>query len=440
MKLFTTFFLITIIALNIVSVSVSAENILPPKHQTAMGVSPNDVICKEGLELLIKKGDNMPACIKPESSERLLERGWAKTIVKSAIEMRDEVLKIGEITILEIVENTTEEIISDTNFSIIFEICSEENDVIEPEILIISDTETKSEELELMLEPNTCSISSAVITAKDQESIKAFLVNTSNLPFDLSELQSRIEVLQEEIDLEIDEIKSLVESEHRPEGYESKISKITDKIINLREELNDARLKLQMKNYILHEASSLDIDYRLADVLKGIQKERPVHEEEPVINIVSIVKVESGQTHNLSSPNEFDVIFELCTKLDEIRFPVVILWSDVEINLEELGFSIEQKTCQISSSIILANDEASIHGIVVTEGEQTNLIEEYEKQIVDLEDQILTEKALLDELIIKSQTENSEQQIIDLTEKIIDLRNELNDARKKLAGLNDFIG
>jgi len=77
---------------------------------------------------------------------------------------------------------------------------------------------------------------------------------------------------------------------------------------------------------------------------------------------------------------------------------------------------------------------------VVTEGEQTNLIEEYEKQIVDLEDQILTEKALLDELIIKSQTENAEQQIIDLTEKIIDLRNELNDARKKLAGLNDFIG
>jgi len=57
-----------------------------------------------------------------------------------------------------------------------------------------------------------------------------------------------------------------------------------------------------------------------------------------------------------------------------------------------------------------------------------------------LEDQILTEKALLDELIIKSQTENAEQQIIDLTEKIIDLRNELNDARKKLAGLNDFIG
>ena len=440
MKLFTTFFLITIITLNIVSVSVSAENILSPKHQTAMGVSPNDVICKEGLELLIKKGDNMPACIKPESSERLLERGWAKTIVKSAIEMRDEVLKIGEITILDIVENTTEEIISDTNFSIIFEICSEENDVIEPEILIISDTETKSEELGLMLEPNTCSISSAEIAAKDQESIKTFLVNTSNLPFDLSELQSRIEVLQEELDLEKEKIISLVESEQRPEGYESEISKITDKIINLREELNDTRLKLQMENYILHEAPPLDIDYILADVLKSIQKERPVQEEEPIINIISIVKVESEQTHNLSSPNEFDAIFELCTKSDEIRFPIVILWSDVEINQEELGFSIEQKTCQTSSSIILANDEASIHGIVVTEGEQTNLIEEYEKQIVDLENQILTEKALLEELVKKSQTENAEQQIIDLTEKIIDLRNELNDARQKLAGLNDFIG
>ena len=439
MKLVTTFFLITIISLNILSASVSAENILPPKHQTVMGVSPNDVICKEGFELLLKKGDNMPACVKPESSERLLERGWAKNIVKSAIEMRDEVLKIGDITILEIVENTSEEIISGTNFSIIFEICSEENDVVEPEIIIISDTETKSEELGLILEPNSCSISSAVITAKDQESIKMFLVNTSNLPFDLSELQSRIEVLQEEIDLEKEKIISLVESEQRLEGYESEISKITDKIINLREELNDARLKLQMENYILHEASPLDIDYILADVLKGIQKEKLVHDEGPVFNIVSIVKAESGQTHNLSSPNEFDVIFELCTKSDEIRFPIVILWSDIEINQEELGFSISQKTCQTSSAIILANNEASIHGIGVTEGEQTNLIEEYEKQIVDLENQILTEKVLLEELIQKSQTENAEQQIIDLTEKIIELRSELNDARKKLAALNDFI-
>ena len=47
-----------------------------PKHQIANGVLPKDVICKEGLELIFKSTDGTPACVKPETAKKLIERGW----------------------------------------------------------------------------------------------------------------------------------------------------------------------------------------------------------------------------------------------------------------------------------------------------------------------------------------------------------------------------
>ena len=76
---------------------------------------------------------------------------------------------------------------------------------------------------------------------------------------------------------------------------------------------------------------------------------------------------------------------------------------------------------------------------LVTEGEQTNIIEEYEKQISELENQILIQKQILEELIQNHQSENFEKQIIQLTEKIIELRDELIDARKNLVSISDLI-
>ena len=76
---------------------------------------------------------------------------------------------------------------------------------------------------------------------------------------------------------------------------------------------------------------------------------------------------------------------------------------------------------------------------LVTDGEQTNIIEEYEKQISELENQILIQKQILEELIQNHQSENFEKQIIQLTEKIIELRDELIDARKNLVSISDLI-
>jgi len=49
----------------------------PPLKQIAQGISPNEIICKEGLNLIFKSTNNSPACVKPQTVEKLIERGWA---------------------------------------------------------------------------------------------------------------------------------------------------------------------------------------------------------------------------------------------------------------------------------------------------------------------------------------------------------------------------
>ena len=50
-----------------------------PKKQMDDGVAPNDVVCKEGLELLIKTSDGSAACVKSSSIQVLIARGWGST-------------------------------------------------------------------------------------------------------------------------------------------------------------------------------------------------------------------------------------------------------------------------------------------------------------------------------------------------------------------------
>ena len=53
----------------------------PPLKQIQDGTDPSDVTCTEGLELIMKISNGQPACVKPSSVEKLIERGWAMHIL-----------------------------------------------------------------------------------------------------------------------------------------------------------------------------------------------------------------------------------------------------------------------------------------------------------------------------------------------------------------------
>lgn len=56
-----------------------AEN-LSPLQQIQAGVSNQDVQCAIGFEFVIKTSNSSPACVKPETKIKLIERGWAKPL------------------------------------------------------------------------------------------------------------------------------------------------------------------------------------------------------------------------------------------------------------------------------------------------------------------------------------------------------------------------
>ncbi len=48
-----------------------------PLEQIQLGSNTTDVQCKQGLDLIIRTNDNTPACVKPDTASKLVERGWA---------------------------------------------------------------------------------------------------------------------------------------------------------------------------------------------------------------------------------------------------------------------------------------------------------------------------------------------------------------------------
>jgi len=54
---------------------------LPPLKQFKIYETDNpyDINCKSGLDLIVKKSNGLPACVKPETAEKLIDRGWAAT-------------------------------------------------------------------------------------------------------------------------------------------------------------------------------------------------------------------------------------------------------------------------------------------------------------------------------------------------------------------------
>lgn len=61
------------------------DYVAPPLKQSKSGIPFNEIQCKEGLELILKSSDGSPGCVKPETKQKLIERGWASTNTQKPI-------------------------------------------------------------------------------------------------------------------------------------------------------------------------------------------------------------------------------------------------------------------------------------------------------------------------------------------------------------------
>ena len=84
------FFLIVSVLLFATStIQASAEDVPRPKQQISQGVSPDNVVCKEGLEL-VWENDGTPVCVRPENVLKLVKSGWIPPQTVDKISISDK--------------------------------------------------------------------------------------------------------------------------------------------------------------------------------------------------------------------------------------------------------------------------------------------------------------------------------------------------------------
>lgn len=60
--------------------------ILSPLKQFKSGLNATEIQCNDGLELIIKSHNNSPACVKPNTADRLVSLGWIKSPQSNVVE------------------------------------------------------------------------------------------------------------------------------------------------------------------------------------------------------------------------------------------------------------------------------------------------------------------------------------------------------------------
>jgi hypothetical protein len=60
--------------------NMQMRTISSPLQQFKSGLPIDMIQCDEELQLVLKTDNNSPACVKPETKQKLIERGWAKPI------------------------------------------------------------------------------------------------------------------------------------------------------------------------------------------------------------------------------------------------------------------------------------------------------------------------------------------------------------------------
>jgi len=76
-------YLISPYSVNAQLLDLDADFLPPPLKLYKAGVLVEEISCKQGMSLLIKATNDFPACIKQNSIEKLVTRGWGKLLTSN---------------------------------------------------------------------------------------------------------------------------------------------------------------------------------------------------------------------------------------------------------------------------------------------------------------------------------------------------------------------
>ena len=407
-----------LLTVTIASVNDAYADVIPPKKQTKIGISNDKVVCDSGKFKVIRERSNSVACLNPNSVTKLVTKGWAQSVDETKLnefisKLETSTGKINKLLVTPIKTDFGKAIgkISVGSYDYVFEVCAGSTPLVSPEVIIRSDSETKSYELAETIGANSCVPSATIIKAASPDSISATLVSKGDVSQIITSAMAKVETLKQEL-LEVKQsIGKGKTEENKQQG---------NKIADNRKKLNDARAELHRLYFILYTpVKSANIVEKMSFSGTPIQGE--------VATIISI-------SESVATPDTYDVVFEACAGEKQVRIPIIMISSDnQEVNVK-LGDKIAPNTCQLTSAKISATNSESITIKVAGNAASSNKAIDLEATIADLQKQLVISKDMLKALVHDSdRPEDFNEQVTSQVEKISQLRTDIISAKAQLS-------
>ena len=399
-----------LVAFSAISVNFAHADILPPKLQSKLGV-PNDLIlCETGMFKVLREGTNSVACIKAHNVSKLVAKGWAQPVDEDKLNKLIDSLKVssGKIIELEVAPLKSDfgKQVGKTSiagYDYVFDVCASSEDLVSPEVLVTSDSESINYELAETIPANSCITSATMIKAANPDSINAQLVSKGDIARLIISTQDKVNTLKDDL---LKAKQSL--GKDKPEENQKQGNKIAD----LRKQLNDARAELNRYYFFLYSPSKVTLP-----VEKMSYSGTPIPGQ--TATIISIKE-------SVATKGTYDVVFEACAGEKQVRIPIITLSSDKQTVDVRLGDKIAPNTCQLTSAKIMATIQDSITIKVTGNSEFSNKAQDLEAKIADLQIQLKITKEKMKDLIHNPDRPNDfNEQLAKLVENTTKLRSEI---------------
>ena len=402
-----------------VSVSDSFADVISPKKQSLLNFSPDDIVCKEDLVKLFKSSNGNAACVGPSSAAKLVEFGWAFPLdddMKSEITTKKST-PAGTIHSLKTLKQVGASGKLDSTprinaYNYVFEACAEQKNIRAPEVVITTDSETKSIKLASMLKSGQCRTTSSVVKANDPQSISAVLLNKGGITKAINDMESNLNDLIMQLG---QEKKLFAESA----GDSKKTSEITQRITDLKKQINTQRYELQKYNLFLFSDAKKPTPMPALKSLTGKTIDGLSSD------IISITK-QVSQPKESERITNYNVVFEACTGSQIVKIPIVTITSDQEFKDVEIAEKISPNSCQMSVGKIFAKDSQSIKVTISSKQYVSSKISEIETSITELQQELDLANKSLEKLLTSNLAEP------DLSKEVTKTTNMISDLRSKI--------
>ena len=391
------------------SISESFGDVLPPKKQASLGISTEDVVCESGMFKVTKVETNSVACVKASNVSKLVSKGWANPVDEKllGVQLNKQSVPLGTINKLyaEPVKTQFGKLTPKSpasGYDYTFEVCASAQKIYVPDILIKSDSQTQHYEMPENIEPNTCTLSTTFIRAANPDSIRVTLLNKGDVSGILSEMESKISSLQEELTT----TRKLLGDKSSPDMKQG------SKIAELRKQLNEAKEDLHRLYFTLYAVSNEKYNIQKVS-FTGV----PIEGE--TVNLITAKKAVSGE-------NTFDAVFEACAGKNQVRLPTIIVASDTESITVNLGDRIAPNSCQMTSAKITAKEPTSITVKPAGNTDVSNKVSNLENQISKLQKELSAAKELLRSLLHEPKRPADFNEQVEMhSANIIEIRNQI---------------